>query len=622
MKRKLIRETPSFFKEKSLRENMSYSDVQYGHQDLEATLSYDGKFAIFLRDLGEDENRLSQIHRLEINSINPPIPITNIEAFITEIHVSPFSNHVAFKTDNGDEKKKIFIRNYLDDESISIPGGTKQVFGGWTKSGIYFFENFSSDRWRMRFFDLKTAQIIEEKDEDVGYFPGILGHIQETPIVINQHAKFDYTIFNTQRYNHLSNNKTRRLRGGNSYNDSLFCISEYTHEKVGEIIRFNLNNNQLTEQVVISSEELGKRINVFDEHPRGEIHSFFCVNDELIINFNQDGSSELHRYSISQRIWSKIDLNKIKSQIGEFWIDDFDFNHHTGILLSVSSFCKPQHLWRLDLESEDLVQLTEPSYSVKVGQTTSEIFLANDGLDMQYHIIEPDEVNDLTETIVFFHGGPTVQTTCKWDRVIASFLSENFRVIAPNPRGGIGRGADYCSLDDGKKRLNLMDNEIGPFIEKMNSEFGNICVYGGSYGGWIVLTLATSLTWGKYLKAAASRNGIACMETFFDKTAPWRVKHREREYLGEIDETEKAQLIKKLSPIASDTLECNNLLLICGEKDPRVPIATSENFANKFNLDELEEFLRFNDEGHKIKRLTNRKELIEKTIQLFRNVSN
>jgi dipeptidyl aminopeptidase/acylaminoacyl peptidase len=243
---------------------------------------------------------------------------------------------------------------------------------------------------------------------------------------------------------------------------------------------------------------------------------------------------------------------------------------------------------------------------------------------MQYHIIEPDEVNDLTETIVFFHGGPTVQTTCKWDRVIASFLSENFRVIAPNPRGGIGRGADYCSLDDGKRRLNLMNDEIGPFIEKINLEFGNICVYGGSYGGWIVLTLATSLTWGKYLKAAASRNGIACMETFFDKTGPWRVKHREREYLGEIDKTEKAQLTKKLSPIESESLECNNLLLICGRKDPRVPIETSEKFAKKFNLDlhNPEEFLRFDDEGHKIKRFTNRKELIEKTIKLFRNVSN
>ena len=76
------------------------------------------------------------------------------------------------------------------------------------------------------------AEIIEEKDEDVGYFPEMLGHIQETPIVINQHAKFDNTIFNTQRYNHLSNNKTRRLRGGNSYNDGLFCISEYTHRKL------------------------------------------------------------------------------------------------------------------------------------------------------------------------------------------------------------------------------------------------------------------------------------------------------------------------------------------------------------------------------------------------------
>ena len=83
MKKQLVSENPSFLKGQSLREIMSFSDVQYSHQDLEASLSYDGKFVIFLRDLGEDENRLSQIHRLEINSINPPIPITNIVEFIT-----------------------------------------------------------------------------------------------------------------------------------------------------------------------------------------------------------------------------------------------------------------------------------------------------------------------------------------------------------------------------------------------------------------------------------------------------------------------------------------------------------------------------------------------------------
>lgn len=111
------------------------------------------------------------------------------------------------------------------------------------------------------------------------------------------------------------------------------------------------------------------------------------------------------------------------------------------------------------------------------------------------------------------------------------------------------------------------------------------------------------------------------MKTFFDKTRPWRVKHREREYLGEINETEKKHLNKQLSPIESDTLECNNLLLICGIHDTRVPKATSEKFANKFNLSLENQFLAL-DDGHKIKRLANRNKSIKKTIQLFRNFSN
>jgi hypothetical protein len=618
-------ENRHLLKEEEIAQNMALRNVQYAHQDTEASWSFDGKYVLFLRDVGEEKSRLLQIHRLEV-STESSIPITEVEDFITEIHVSPYTHHVAYKIDGGNEKANIIVKNYVEGEEIITPGKGKKNFGGWHKSGIHYFQllGVNEVKWKRCSFDIKSQQIIGE-DNDVGYFPDMLGQIQGIPIVINQFAKFDNTIHEkNQPFAYITNHERQcRLREGYSNDDSTFCIQEFAQERVGEIVQFQIKGGKLTGKTVLSSDEIGQQIKIYEEHPRGEIHGFLIIDECIIINLNQDGHSELHRYFITEKRWERIDLSIIEKKIGECWIEGIDYNESSGILLTVSSFRRPQHLWKIDSETGELVRLTEPSEQLEIGNVKSKQFLAIDGIDMQYFEIEPFEVSSSTETIIFFHGGPTVQTTCKWDRVIASFLAEKYRVIAPNPRGGIGRGANYCGLDDGEKRLTLIENEIGPFVEKTNSEYGVPCIYGGSYGGWIVLTLATSPVWKKYIKASASRNGLVCMVTFFDgdnkreikPTAKWRKGHREQEYLGDLQGGERKRLMEKLSPMRAEISILNNTIMIYGELDTRIPSAIVKPFMERFSITNN---CPFKDDGHKIKRYPNRIEMIEDTLKLFR----
>ena len=153
-------------------------------------------------------------------------------------------------------------------------------------------------------------------------------------------------------------------------------------------------------------------------------------------------------------------------------------------------------------------------------------------------------------------------------------------------------------------------------------------MYGGSYGGWLVLKIATSPC-GLFVRAGATRNGIGNFPTFFSalvKSFPWRKGHREREYIGQnISQVERERIISALSPVnPKSELFCKNIYLFTGKKDTRVLWKSSENFKDEMNKKSGEnevEHHPFPKEGHKIKRHKNLVSLLDETIKFFRKHS-
>jgi dipeptidyl aminopeptidase/acylaminoacyl peptidase len=123
-----------------------------------------------------------------------------------------------------------------------------------------------------------------------------------------------------------------------------------------------------------------------------------------------------------------------------------------------------------------------------------------------------------------------------------------------------------------------------------------IGVYGGSYGGFMVLAALTS--YPDLWAAGVDLVGIANFVTFLENTGPWRRHLREAEY-GSLERDR--DFLEEISPINKVDQIRAPLLVIHGANDPRVPIGEAEQIVARLkSLGRTVEFLRLEDEGHQI----------------------
>jgi len=96
-----------------------------------------------------------------------------------------------------------------------------------------------------------------------------------------------------------------------------------------------------------------------------------------------------------------------------------------------------------------------------------------------------------------------------------------------------------------------------------------VAVYGGSYGGYMVL--ASAVHYSDRLKAAVDVVGISNFVTFLENTQDYRRDLRRAEYGDERDPDMRAHLLA-ISPLNHVDKINVPMLVIQGENDPRVPV--------------------------------------------------
>ncbi len=207
--------------------------------------------------------------------------------------------------------------------------------------------------------------------------------------------------------------------------------------------------------------------------------------------------------------------------------------------------------------------------------------------------------------VVFVHGGPEGQTRPTFNELIAHLVASGFAVLAPNVRGSSGYGKTYLHLDDVRLRMDSV-RDLACGVEWLRSDGRadpkRIAVYGGSYGGFMVL--AALMTNPELWAAGVCRVGISNFLTFLERTGPWRRHLREAEY-GSLENDR--EFLESISPINHVDKIRAPLLLIHGANDPRVPIEEAEQIAARLReLGRTVEFLRLDDEGHQISKLKNK----------------
>jgi dipeptidyl aminopeptidase/acylaminoacyl peptidase len=201
-----------------------------------------------------------------------------------------------------------------------------------------------------------------------------------------------------------------------------------------------------------------------------------------------------------------------------------------------------------------------------------------DGLGVSGFLYRPDasKFPGKRPVMMVIHGGPESQSRPVFLARNNYFLNElGVALLYPNVRGSSGYGKTFLTLDNGFKREDSV-KDIGEFLKWVAGQPGldaeRVCVYGGSYGGYMVL--ASLVHFGGQLRCGVDVVGISNFLTFLANTQDYRRDLRRVEYGDERDPAMRAHL-ESISPARQASRITKPLLVLQGANDPRVPASES-----------------------------------------------
>lgn len=233
-------------------------------------------------------------------------------------------------------------------------------------------------------------------------------------------------------------------------------------------------------------------------------------------------------------------------------------------------------------------------------------------------VFKPNNGKGPFATLIMIHGGPEGQYTPRFSSFTAYLANElGVAIIAPNVRGSSGYGKSYLKLDNGFNREDSV-KDIGKLMEwiENQSEFDNdrIGVYGGSYGGYMVLS--SMFNYNDRLKCGVDIVGISNFVTFLENTQEYRRDLRRAEY-GDERKPKMREHLLAISPTSHVKEITKPLFVIQGANDPRVPASESEQMVNSIRENQGKVwYMLAKDEGHGFRKKDNRDRMTE-AIALF-----
>ncbi len=284
-------------------------------------------------------------------------------------------------------------------------------------------------------------------------------------------------------------------------------------------------------------------------------------------------------------------------------------------------FDGPRHnsdIWLWDLAADKVKPITQSSRAgIPFSQFVEPELIHYETFDKRKipaWFYKPSVKGDrLPPVIVYPHGGPEGQTRPNFSSMFQFFVANGYGVLAPNVRGSTGYGTDYLNLDNTTKRMDSVKDlaHAGHWLrDQKQGDPKRLAVYGGSYGGFMVLAQVTHFPdlWAAGIDVV----GICNFVTFLEKTGAYRRAHREKEYGNLRDHKE---FLEKISPINHvDKIKCP-MMVIHGANDPRVPIEEAEQIVAALKKRQIPvEYLRYEDEGHGLAKLKNRLDAYPKMV--------
>ena len=222
--------------------------------------------------------------------------------------------------------------------------------------------------------------------------------------------------------------------------------------------------------------------------------------------------------------------------------------------------------------------------------------------------------------IISIHGGPEGQARPAFSATYQMWIEKlGVAVIQPNVRGSAGYGKSFLALDNGMNREDSV-RDIGTLLDWIGTQpdldANRVAVYGGSYGGYMVL--ASAVHYSDRLKAAVEIVGISNFVTFLENTQDYRRDLRRVEYGDERDPAMRGYL-ERISPLNSVDKISVPLFIAQGNNDPRVPASEARQMVDALRADgHTVWYMNALNEGHGYRKKANRDAYQQAMILFFR----
>jgi len=238
----------------------------------------------------------------------------------------------------------------------------------------------------------------------------------------------------------------------------------------------------------------------------------------------------------------------------------------------------PLDVYSVDVEVHALMRWTESETGGLNAAQNAEPELVTlksfDGTTISAFVYRPDAARHPGKrpVVLIIHGGPEDQSRPWFQNRLNYWINElGIALVYPNVRGSLGYGKTFLALDNKMKREDTI-KDIGAILDWIGTDprldAGRIGVYGPSYGGY--MTLATMTHYNDRIRAAIEAVGISNFVTFLENTSGYRKDLRRVEYGDERIPAER-EFLTRVSPLTSASKISKPLLVVAGDKDPRVP---------------------------------------------------
>jgi dipeptidyl aminopeptidase/acylaminoacyl peptidase len=591
---------------------MSYPIERYLNvrSAMAGTFRPDGRRLAFLTDI----TGTYQIWAVDVPPPGQPTPwpeqLTFFKERVLTVTYSPVADEMVFSTDvGGNERAQLFLLSGDGQHLRQLTDAPQAIhsFGGWSHDGRSIA--YSSNMRDPRVFDVYVMEVRRGEARMVhqgdGWFYVVGFSPDDAQLLIGKaYSSFDQDLWLLD----LASGATHLLtphQGSARFEAAfapdgrrLYCASDLDRDFL-TLAHLDLNRP--------AADSPAPRLS-FRDSPGWDVASLSVApqSNRLAYHVNADGYTRLIIESLADgAVLSLEGLPPGVCELSAFSVD----GSRAAVVLNAPRY-NPD-VWVADLTTGEAHQVTRSS---RAGIPQSSLvepelirYPSFDGLSIAGFLYRPltARPGDKLRVLFIVHGGPESQTQPTFGPITQYFVNRGYAVFAPNVRGSTGYGKQFAHLDDVEKRLDsVADLAYGAryLVEQSIADPQRIAVYGGSYGGFMVLAALTQ--YPEIWAAGIDVVGIANFLTFLENTGPWRRELRIAEY-G--DPEKDRDLLERISPINHVHRIKAPLMVIHGANDPRVPVGEAEQIVAALRARNVPvAYLRYEDEGHGLSKLANR----------------